>query len=141
MELREQVLYAVRNYSQHNADEIADAVLEVLAQQEPVARYNWHKAKVEWLQKWDFGRMNMKPLYLAYGAHRQEPPRPIETAPKDTFLLLGGPSTYTTIPFIWTTGRMCSDYKAGRWIDHANDDLLDWGFKPTHWMPLPEQPK
>jgi hypothetical protein len=31
---------------------------------------------------------------------------------------------------------MCSDYHAGRWIDHANDDLTDWGFKPTHWAPL-----
>ena len=35
-----------------------------------------------------------------------------------------------------TTGRMCSDYHTGRWIDHANDDLTDWGFKPTHWAPL-----
>jgi len=31
---------------------------------------------------------------------------------------------------------MCSDYHAGRWIDHANDDLTDWGFTPTHWAPL-----
>mgnify|MGYP001767245174 CR=1 FL=1 len=35
---------------------------------------------------------------------------------------------------------MCSDYHAGRWIDHANDDLSDWGFEPTHWMPLPDLP-
>lgn len=66
--------------------------------------------------------------------------QPIETAPKDRFLLLCGPSGYTTIPLVFTTGRMCSDYHAGRWIDHANDDLSDWGFEPTHWAPLPEAP-
>ena len=62
--------------------------------------------------------------------------QPIETAPKDQFLLLCGLSGYTTTPTVVTTGRMCSDYHAGRWIDHANDDLTDWGFKPTHWAPL-----
>jgi hypothetical protein len=66
--------------------------------------------------------------------------QPIETAPKDQFLLLCGPSGYTTTPMVVTTGRMCSDYHAGRWIDHANDDLTDWGFEPTHWMPLPDLP-
>ena len=60
----------------------------------------------------------------------------IETAPKDQFLLLCGLSGYTTTPMVVTTGRMCSDYHAGRWIDHANDDLTDWGFTPTHWAPL-----
>ena len=62
--------------------------------------------------------------------------QPIETAPRDQFLLLCGPSGYTTTPMVVTTGRMCSDYHAGRWIDHANDDLTDWGFEPTHWAPL-----
>ena len=66
--------------------------------------------------------------------------QPIETAPKDEFVLLAGPSGYTTIETVFTTGRMCSDYHAGRWIDHANDDLTDWGFNPTHWMPLPKPP-
>lgn len=65
---------------------------------------------------------------------------PIETAPKDKFVLLAGPSGYTTIEIVYATGRMCSDYHVGRWIDHANDDLTDWGFEPTHWMPLPEAP-
>ena len=62
--------------------------------------------------------------------------QPIETAPRDQFLLLCGPSGYTTTPMVVTTGRMCSDYHAGRWIDHANDDLTDWGFTPMHWSPL-----
>ena len=56
--------------------------------------------------------------------------QPIETAPKDEFVLLAGPSGYTTIKTVFTTGRMCRDYHAGRWIDHANDDLTDWGFNP-----------
>ena len=64
--------------------------------------------------------------------------QPIETAPKDQFLLLCGPSGYTTIPFIFTTGRTCSDYHLGRWIGHANDDLTAWGFEPTHWATLPD---
>ena len=67
--------------------------------------------------------------------------QPISTAPKDAFVLLAGPSGYTTIKTVFTTGRMCSDYHKGRWIDHANDDLTDWGFEPTHWMPLPTPPK
>lgn len=66
--------------------------------------------------------------------------QPIETAPKDRFLLLCGPSGYTTTPWVFATGCMYSDYHVGRWVDHANDDLSDWGFEPTHWMPLPELP-
>ena len=62
--------------------------------------------------------------------------QPIETAPRDQFLLLCGLSGYTTTPMVVTTGCMCSDYHVGRWIDHANDDLTDWGFTPTHWAPL-----
>ena len=65
---------------------------------------------------------------------------PIATAPKNEFVLLAGPSGYTTIETVFATGRMCSDYHVGRWIDHANDDLTDWGFEPTHWMPLPKAP-
>ena len=66
--------------------------------------------------------------------------RPITSAPKDVFLLLCCPSGYTTTPFVYTTGIMHSDYKCGRWIDHANDDLSDWGMEPTHWMELPNPP-
>ena len=66
--------------------------------------------------------------------------QPIETAPKDRFLLLCGPSGYIIIPWVFVTGCMYSDYHVGRWVDHANDDLSDWGFEPTHWMPLPEAP-
>lgn len=66
--------------------------------------------------------------------------QPIDTAPKDKFVLLCGPSGYATIPYVVTTGIIHSDYREGRWIDHTNDDLLDGGFKPTHWMLIPELP-
>ena len=85
-------------------------------------------------------------LYRAILAAAPAPPvsedrwLPIATAPKDRFVLLAGPSGYTTIETVFATGRMCSDYHVGRWIDHANDDLTDWGFEPTHWMPLPKAP-
>ena len=66
--------------------------------------------------------------------------QPIATAPKNEFVLLAGPSGSTSIETVFATGRMCSDYHVGCWIDHANDDLTDWGFEPTHWMPLPKAP-
>ena len=62
--------------------------------------------------------------------------QPISTAPTDEFILVRCPSGYTTTPFVFTTAITYSDYKAGRWVDHANDDLTDWGMEPTHWMPL-----
>ena len=85
-------------------------------------------------------------LYRAILAAAPTPPstedrwQPIATAPKNEFVLLAGPSGYTTIETVFATGRMCSDYHVGRWIDHANDDLTDWGFEPTHWRPLPKAP-
>ena len=91
-------------------------------------------------------RTDMTDAWVAMLAAAPTPPstedrwQPIATAPKDKFVLLAGPSGYTTIEIVYATGRMCSDYHVGRWIDHANDDLTDWGFEPTHWMPLPEAP-
>ena len=96
------------------------------------------------LSEHDFLRMDS--AYCAMLATAPTPPvsedrwLPIETAPKDEFVLLAGPSGYTTIKTVFATGRMCSDYHVGRWIDHANDDLTDWGFEPTHWRPLPKAP-
>ncbi len=66
--------------------------------------------------------------------------QPIETAPKDVFVQVACPSGYTTTPWVFTTAIMHSGYKIGRWIDHANDDLTDWGMTPARWMPLPAAP-
>ena len=96
---------------------------------------------------WHDGDLTL--LYRALLAAAPTPPvsedrwLPIATAPKDRFVLLAGPSGYTTIETVFATGRMCSDYhvgRVGRWIDHANYDLADLGFEPTHWMPLPKAP-
>ncbi len=96
------------------------------------------------LSEHDFLRMDS--AYCAMLSAAPTPPstedrwQPIATAPKNEFVLLAGPSGYTTIETVFATGRMCSDYHVGRWIDHANDDLTDWGFEPTHWRPLPKAP-
>jgi len=57
--------------------------------------------------------------------------------PDGEFVLVKCPSGYTTTPFVYTTARRQEAYRPGRWIDHANDDLRDWGMEPTHWRALP----
>lgn len=64
--------------------------------------------------------------------------QPIETAPKDADIQLGGPGwvrhgywdKYEKVHGAWTSGRVSS------W-GYEEVELLD----PTHWMPLPEPPK
>ena len=41
---------------------------EAMEDQEPVARFNWSKGKIEWLRPWNYSTMNMKSLYLGPGA-------------------------------------------------------------------------
>ena len=57
--------------------------------------------------------------------------------PAGQFVLVKCPSGYSTTPFVYTTARRGGDFRPGRWIDHANDDLQDWGMEPTHWRALP----
>jgi len=57
--------------------------------------------------------------------------------PNKQFVLVKCPSGYTTTPFVYTTARRDREYRPGRWIDHANDGLSDWGMEPTHWRALP----
>lgn len=89
-----------------------------------------------------YGHVNA--LCRALGLAQVEAPdtaaglQPMASAPKDEFILLCCPSGYTTTPFVFTTGIMHSDYKQGRWVDHANDDLTDWGMVPVSWTPLPK---
>lgn len=64
------------------------AEIDALKQQDPVAQFNWHKGKLEWLVKWDFSKHNMKPLYLAPGA-QGECSTPISTL-SGMFLSLDG---------------------------------------------------
>lgn len=66
--------------------------------------------------------------------------QPIETAPKDgTYILLAGPSGYTTTPLRVEVCCYDAEYRPRQpWVNHANDSFMDGGAAPTLWMPLPE---
>jgi len=62
---------------------------------------------------------------------------PIDTAPKDgTFVLVAGPSGYTSTPLRVEVCAYYPDY-ASQWRNHAHDAFWDGGSPPTLWMPLP----
>lgn len=64
--------------------------------------------------------------------------QPIEIAPKDgRFILLAGPSGYTTTPLRFEACRYVKSYPSP-WRNHAGDTFEDGGEPATHWMPLPE---
>ena len=67
---------------------------------------------------------------------------PIESAPRDgTWILLAGPSGYTTTPLRAEVGRYYPQYRPLQpWQTHANDSFTDGGPLPTHWHPLPSLP-
>ena len=67
-------------------------------------------------------------------------PRPIETAPRDgTYVILFGPSGYTTTPLRAEVCRYDAEYRPRQpWVNHANDSFEDGGGPPTCWMPLPD---
>lgn len=67
--------------------------------------------------------------------------RPIETAPKDgTYIILFGPSGYTTTLWRCEVGHYDPDYRPKNpWQTHSNDAFTDGGEAPTHWLPLPEE--
>ncbi len=66
----------------------------------------------------------------------------ISTAPRDgTWVLLFGPSGYTTTPFRAEVGRYYPSYRPlNPWRNHANNAFADGGPEPTHWMPLSTAP-
>lgn len=66
---------------------------------------------------------------------------PIETAPKDgTYILLFGPSGYTTTPLRCQVGHWDAEYRPlDPWQTYSNDSFCDSGEAPTHWLPLPEK--
>lgn len=84
-----------------------------------------------------------QPCPIAEANHPTTTPRspggrglPINTAPKDRYVILMGPSGYVTTPWRAETGRWSEDRKG--WVTHANDWFTDGGAPPTHWMELPE---
>ena len=57
---------------------------------------------------------------------------PIKWAPDDgTFVLLRGPSGYTSTPYRVSMGRYSADRQD--WVDHANDRFTDGGPQATHF--------
>jgi hypothetical protein len=65
--------------------------------------------------------------------------RPISTAPRDgTYVLLFGPSGFTTTPFRCAVGHYDPEYRPlNPWQTHSDDAFTDGGEEPTHWLPLP----
>ena len=66
--------------------------------------------------------------------------QPISKAPKDgTYILLAGPSGYSTTPFRFEACRYDDKYRPLQpWVNHANDSFEDGGEPATHWCHLPE---
>jgi hypothetical protein len=64
--------------------------------------------------------------------------QPISTAPRDgSYMIIAGPSGYTTTPLRAEICRWGTTFRVNRWINHANDDFTEGGEEPTLWMPLP----
>lgn len=74
-------------------------------------------------------------------AEQEQTLQPIETAPRDgTYILLFGPSGYTTTPMRGAVGHYDPEYRPlNPWQTHSNDAFTDDGGEPTHWMPLPQK--
>lgn len=66
--------------------------------------------------------------------------QPIETAPKNgRYILLFGPSGFSTTPLRCEVGRWAPEYRPHRpWVTHSDDAFTDGGEAPTHWMELPQ---
>lgn len=64
----------------------------------------------------------------------------IDSAPRDgTYILLAGPSGYTTTPLRVEVCRYDPQYRPLQpWVNHADDSFMDGGEAPTLWMPLPK---
>ncbi len=68
--------------------------------------------------------------------------QPISTVPRDgTWVLLFGPSGYSTTPLRAAVGRYTPSFRPHHpWQTHSNDAFTDGGAEPTHWMALPSLP-
>jgi hypothetical protein len=68
---------------------------------------------------------------------------PIETAPKDgTWILLFGPSGYTTTPLRCEVCRWYPEYRPlNPWQNHSDEAFTDGGSEPTHWCQIPSVPQ
>lgn len=62
--------------------------------------------------------------------------KPINTAPRDKWILLAGDSGYSTTPLRFEAGKFSTN--RGYWITYCNDAFTDGGGEPKWWMELPE---
>jgi len=63
--------------------------------------------------------------------------QPIETAPKNKYIMLRGDSGMLTYPKFYVVGKLDLSYRDD-WIDINNDRLTDSGYVPEEWMEIPE---
>lgn len=64
--------------------------------------------------------------------------QPIETAPKNTYVLVFGPSGYNGTPLRAQICKHDAQYRPlNPWVSHSGDAFTDGGEPATHWMPLP----
>lgn len=62
------------------------------------------------------------------------------------FVMVTGPSGYTTTPRYLTLARLYNDYRPPikgrlRWLTVSNDDVTDYHPEPTHWARIVLPPK
>ncbi len=69
--------------------------------------------------------------------------RPIKTAPRDgTWIILAGPSGYCSTSLRAEICHYDAEFRPRQpWVNHSGDSFLDGGEEPTHWLPLPPDPK
>jgi hypothetical protein len=65
--------------------------------------------------------------------------QPIQSAPKDRYILLAGDSGYLTTPLRFSSGRWSNTKEC--WVDHSGEPFRDGGPAPIFWMEIPEVPK
>lgn len=107
---------------------------QALAAAQAIAERGWHKLTKE---------QAIEQIATIISAHFPAPSgsadwRPIETAPRDgTYILLGGPSGYTTTPLRVEVCRYDAEYRPLQpWVNHANNSFMDGGEAPACWQPL-----
>lgn len=64
---------------------------------------------------------------------------PMDGAPVNTFVLLTCKSGTLTTPWVYVVGQFTKGYH-DRWDDEGNDALMDRGYTPVAWSPLPNPP-
>lgn len=84
-----------------------------------------YKAKAEYYEM----------LYREKAAHRWW--KPMETAPKNKYIMVRGDSGMRTYPQFYIVAKLEPEYRDD-WINIDNDRLTDYGYVPEEWTEIPE---